>query len=1178
MNRLRWIVVVLALAACAALVWFGGPAVAIGGRAILESDVRRLAVIALLLALATLTLVWRAAAARTADRRLAEGLVQEAPRRRGRPEDDAMRRSLDESDLLRARFREALGVLGRSSGAGGRRLRELPLYVLVGPPGAGKTAALRHAGLRFPLAGRFGDEALRGVGGTRHCDWWFTNDAVLLDTAGRYTTHESDEEVDASSWDEFLALLRRWRKRRPINGIIVAISLADILDADAARRARHAEAIRQRIQEFGASLRRRFPVYLVLTKADLVAGFAEFFDSLEPVQREQVWGVTFAPDEADAPAAFKPAFDALVARLNDRMLTRLEEERDAERRARSFGFPRGVAALRSEIGAFVDAAFGATPYDATPWLRGVYLTSATQEGAPIDPSQAAITQAFGLPESVRHAARAAGRSYFLGGLLRQVIFPEADLVDNDRGAGRRRSWQRGVALALLASGLLGVLALWVAGHARDGAAIERLRVRVSAYAAAQAGPGAETASPDDLLHRLDALRALSEDAAASPSRLERAFGLQQAQRLEQAAQRAYVRELERLLAPRLAAGLAEALRGADSDGDAAYATLKGLVMLAQPERRDAAWLRALARIVWTRAWPDAPAKVDRMQVHLDALLAGSRAPVAVDEDAVRDARATLGRLPLADLAYGRIRRAALEAGEAPWRLRDALGGAGAAAFEHRGGTGQEAAVPAFYTPEGYTNTFLPQSLRLTQTLRDETWVLGTRRDDLGPGELATLADDVGRRYAADYVKAWQTLLAETAPASLREPTHALSVLAQLTGPNSALRALLLAVRRNTMLVPPVGEAAANRIGQRVEQAQSDLQGLLRKAGASARAVPPPTPAAIVTQAFAELDAVAQPTKDGPAPIDAVIERLGKLYAEVDATSARADPDPARGDSPAARGLRELALAQPEPLKAWLMQLADGAVQLGEQHQQAAQRKKLGDDAKALREKINATWQSDVLPFCTAAIANRYPADRRSAVDATPKDFGRLFAPGGLIDAFVKDNLKPYVDMSRHPWRWRSADDIDLGARPESLHALEIAAMWRDAFFRDGSPVPAMEFGVKPIAPDAAGLHAALSLGEQQRIDRAAPARFATWRWPAPDGVQQAGVSLGDARGDSRGADGPWAWMRLLDQATIDHVTPDRVLATFHLASGDAQVELRATSVINPLQPQAAERFDCPKGF
>ena len=57
--------------------------------------------------------------------------------------------------------------------------------VLVAPPGAGKTTALVNSGLKFPLSRGATPAAVAGVGGTRYCDWWFTEDAVLIDTAGR---------------------------------------------------------------------------------------------------------------------------------------------------------------------------------------------------------------------------------------------------------------------------------------------------------------------------------------------------------------------------------------------------------------------------------------------------------------------------------------------------------------------------------------------------------------------------------------------------------------------------------------------------------------------------------------------------------------------------------------------------------------------------------------------------------------------------------------------------------------------------------------------------------------------------------------------------------------------------------------------------------------------------------
>ena len=114
----------------------------------------------------------------------------------------------------------------------------------IGARGAGKTTALVNSGLTFPLADQFGPGAIRGVGGTRNCDWWFTDEAVLIDTAGRYTTQDSHQSEDKSAWDGFLGLLKKSRPRRPLNGVFLTISVADLLQKSAGERAQLAQAIR----------------------------------------------------------------------------------------------------------------------------------------------------------------------------------------------------------------------------------------------------------------------------------------------------------------------------------------------------------------------------------------------------------------------------------------------------------------------------------------------------------------------------------------------------------------------------------------------------------------------------------------------------------------------------------------------------------------------------------------------------------------------------------------------------------------------------------------------------------------------------------------------------------------------------------------------------------------------
>jgi len=154
--------------------------------------------------------------------------------------------------------------------------------MIIGPPAAGKTTAIRNSGLEFPFGT---DREIQGVGGTRNCDWWFSNSAIILDTAGRYITDDDDQE----EWAAFLDILRKNRSRQPINGVLVCISIADLLNAGSEEMEWHARTIRKRIDELTQRLGLRFPVYLVFTKCDLINGFVQFFEEFSRAQREQIW-------------------------------------------------------------------------------------------------------------------------------------------------------------------------------------------------------------------------------------------------------------------------------------------------------------------------------------------------------------------------------------------------------------------------------------------------------------------------------------------------------------------------------------------------------------------------------------------------------------------------------------------------------------------------------------------------------------------------------------------------------------------------------------------------------------------------------------------------------------------------------------------------------------------------
>ncbi|HFD87260.1 MAG TPA: type VI secretion system membrane subunit TssM, partial [Gammaproteobacteria bacterium] len=331
----RWFLTLLGVIALSLFIWFLGPLFAFAGYAPLDSEYSRLIAIGILFIIWLVSRIWAFLRARKKNSDIMQGMVATTPESALTPAEQA---SKEELQILRERMEEALGELKNARlGSGSRRqfLYQQPWYIIIGPPGSGKTTLLRNSKLKFPLAERFGDQAIRGIGGTRNCDWWFTDDAILLDTAGRYTTQDSQEEVDRKAWLGFLELLKKHRRRRPINGALIAVSIADLLQSSEAERHAHAKAIRNRINELHEHLGIRFPIYLLFTKCDLLAGFSEYFDDLDRDARSQVWGMTFPLSEDTGNDAIKhidQEFKLLEKRLHGQLIDKLEHEQNLEKR------------------------------------------------------------------------------------------------------------------------------------------------------------------------------------------------------------------------------------------------------------------------------------------------------------------------------------------------------------------------------------------------------------------------------------------------------------------------------------------------------------------------------------------------------------------------------------------------------------------------------------------------------------------------------------------------------------------------------------------------------------------------------------------------------------------------------------------------------------------------------
>jgi type VI secretion system protein ImpL len=578
---------------------------------------------------------WRVRKAARENESLLTGLVG------GSLSADSAERAASEIQLLRKRFEDALAVLRKArfrSPEGERRtVSQLPWYMFIGAPGSGKTTALLNAGLRFPLGDpRSGEQALAGVGGTRNCDWWFTDSAVLLDTAGRYTTQESDKQADAAAWLGFLELLKRFRARQPLNGVIVTVAISDLLNWNAEELARYARHVRERVSELYTRLGVRLPLYLMVTKTDLLAGFNEFFSEFDARNRAQVWGTTFDSTEVTrAPGArFDEEFARLERRLYALLPTRLQEERDLQRRAAVYRFPQQFRINGPQLSKFIDAAFGSGWSGEPPLLRGVYFTSGTQEGSPIDRVLGTLARSFNLERKVAPPP-SSGKSYFLRRLLHEVIFGEAGLAGTDVAEERRLRFARFGAYAAFAALTLGLGAVWTASYFGNESLIAAAEAKAAATkrdveGLAAVRPGEEAR----LIAVLNELRALRATAEGDDSWVLRA-GFYQGGKLGAQASRAYRNTLRESLLGHLQASLERSLRDAPSPD-----ALAGYVALHDEAGRDAQAVEKAALAAWKL--PES-ARADLGQ-HLREALAVRPVglPRARDDALIDEARRKLG--------------------------------------------------------------------------------------------------------------------------------------------------------------------------------------------------------------------------------------------------------------------------------------------------------------------------------------------------------------------------------------------------------------------------------------------------------------------------------------------------------------------------------------------------------
>jgi type VI secretion system protein ImpL len=1038
-----------------------------------------------------------------------------------------------------------------------------PWYLVIGQHSAGKSTMLRASGHRPGQRDVAAEPGLRPA----PLRWWFRERTIWFETA----TLDAGDVGDAAhlaGWRALMRRLRRARPRCPADGIVVVVSVEQLVNDDEAARKQGANTLRAYIDIAYRAFKRRVPVYVLVTQCDRLAGFDEFVADLAEDDLDRPLGIVFPAashlgDEAWA-TWFARGFESLVSQALRQSIERMPVRADSRRATMVYRFPTSLEALKVPLARFLDEAFAPSSELLEPiWLRSVNLAAVLRRDAtPRDDAR---------PPPAAVSARE--RAGFMGGWLRDVMLAERGLA-RSRHAMPRRQVLRMWAAAALCIALAACLGLGLASGYRRGVANLEAAIPSTAAFARAARTGIDPGRPSTMLPVLEAARALpcAQQPEGLGGRWLEHLTLVREPHWAAACRDAYRAALQATVLPYLLARTAAALHESNGLPSSQYDALRVYLMLGDKARYDRAAVYAWLAADVQRAADStlSPRERSAWLAHAAAWAeaAASEPDAPLDAALVAQARTRLQAQPEAQRVFDDVMRALKAPALAPLSVADMAGPGAALVFHRRSGGALSEGVSGAYTLDGARRYLALRDAALARA-RQERWVLGPATGGPPPARMAA---EVDRLYVEGYLAAWDALFADVALRPLPATGDGAAVVKLLASPPSPLRAYLLRAAKETTWGAASPDAAApaptststwfGRVGRRLRQWFG--------ASASTPAKAPPPVGQFDDESAARLDRhfdalhrlVASGGAPGPSLLDQAQAQLKEVAVYLQAAGvARASGLAAPPDDALTRLVQDAATL-PAPL-------GDMLEGLGEAGAAAAQ--------SAERARIDARWQADAAGFCHAAVDGRYPFVANAAVDTTLDDFARLFAPGGLLDAFFQANLKPYVDTSTTPWTWR-AKLTPPGMSMASLRAFERAARIRQAFFPEQGKTMNVRFTLTGQDSDTALASFALAFGGQT-LKLTHDARVAkAFQWPDGSAAPVARIDYAVADGsdpqpiEDRGV---WSLFRLLDRGALDALGPDRFTLTFALDGHSVALDLAASSVVNPFALPALRSFRCP---
>jgi type VI secretion system protein ImpL len=687
-------------------------------------------------------------------------------------------------------------------------LRDAPVVLIVGPSGAGKTSVLAESRLRPEL------QASQGCGeGESSGVWrvWLAERTVFLEVpesaaADSQTLRLLGRRLRPGFWS---LLMRRMQAPRWILFCAEQSMLSQQLETQITQAVR---VWNSRLCTLCDALAAQVPVYVLITKLDAIEGFGDFVGVLSEDESAQALGVTLPAFDPGSRQAYAEWIDKLIPEslahilrsLRDGRVAVMSRERDQNKLARQFEFVRRFERLQHNIGSFLRELTMTSQVRIEPFLRGYYFTGirrvvkrqnaeeplvAKPPATPAGPERMAtattvldpkkMAASFGPAAVPASAQQEITEWLFVPQLIRGVL-----LSDDPASRASGRNWRADVAWAW-AGGVAAAIALLML----LGLTVSYARNRGLERALETGGAAVQANTPPDALTRLEMMRPAVQRLIGyySDPPWNMGMGLNQVHKLAAPAQTIYCTAMrEQVLEPvrRTIESRLSSLKNGGANPAEDYRLLKAYMMMtSNPERADPGFLTGV--LVDTSQTSGqfsnrGPILSSQLQTYASLLpIAEGRQACLFSAPAglIASAQEHLRSLNLKDRYQSLLQQA----------------GSGLAPVDYNQLFPNDAVrnshiVPGWFTRPGWDR--MQGLLRNPErSLKADAWVLN-QDEEFQPGELKTLADQLGERYRNDYIREWTEFLAAGQVSQYGNLKDAAAKLERMSGQRSVLLHLI----------------------------------------------------------------------------------------------------------------------------------------------------------------------------------------------------------------------------------------------------------------------------------------------------------------------------------------------------------------------------------------------------